>query len=227
MGFFKGKKGKMTDAESNNLGKDGETEYSSDSDSTAEGESRATSPNLDDFDIKAPGQDGRASQEFSNTSNSGSSSEELARCQAELAETKDKYLRAMADFENYKKRVLKERSEMLRYEGINLVADVLEVLDNLELALGHAAADPGKILEGLKMVHKQFVDVLGKWQVKGESAIGKDFDPKLYGAISQIEAPDKKPGTIVGELRKAFFYKDKLVRPGEVVVVAAATEPKN
>lgn len=141
----------------------------------------------------------------------------------ELAETKDRYLRLMAEFENYKKRTLKEQSEIMKYQGERLVVELLEVLDNLELALSHSAADHDKLKEGLEMVHKMFVDRLGRWEIRGESGMGKQFDPHKHSAISKVPGNDAQPGTIVGELKKPYFYKDKLIRVGEVVV---ATEPE-
>jgi molecular chaperone GrpE len=65
-----------------------------------------------------------------------------------------------------------------------------------------------------------FVERLGKWDVRGESGVGLPFDPQRHAAISRVPGADVKPGTIVGELKKAYFYKDKLIRPGEVVVAA-------
>lgn len=138
----------------------------------------------------------------------------------ELAESKDRHLRLMADFENFKKRALKEQSELLKYQGERLVVDLLEVLDNLELALAHSSAEYQNLKTGLEMTHKLFVEKLGRWEIRGETGTGKEFDPQKHQAISRVAAPEAKPGTIVGELKKAYFYKDKLIRPGEVVVAA-------
>jgi molecular chaperone GrpE len=138
----------------------------------------------------------------------------------ELAETKDRYIRLMADFENFKRRALKEQSELLKYQGERLVVDLLEVVDNLELALAHSAAEYDKLKAGLDMVHKMFIEKLAKWEIRGESSVGADFDPHRHAAISKVPGGAQKPGTIVGELKKPYFYKDKLIRVGEVVVAA-------
>jgi molecular chaperone GrpE len=138
----------------------------------------------------------------------------------ELAEMKDRYLRLMADFENFKKRALKEQSELLKYQGERVVVDLLEVLDNLELALAYSSAEYDKLKQGLEMVHKMFVERLGRWEIRGESSVGKEFDPHRHAAISRVPGNSAKPGTIVGELKKPYFYKDKLIRVGEVVVAA-------
>jgi molecular chaperone GrpE len=157
----------------------------------------------------------------------GQSSESAAEARVaslaqEVAEAKDRHLRLMAEFENFKRRSLKEQSELLKYQGERLVVDLLEVIDVLELALGHASADHDKLKSGLEMTHKLFVERLAKWEIRGESGIGTAFDPQRHAAISRVPGSDAKPGTIIGELKKAYFYKDKLIRPAEVVVASSA-----
>lgn len=144
--------------------------------------------------------------------------EEIKALRAENDENKDKYLRSLAEFENFKKRSLKERSELIKYQGEKVLFDVLEVVDNLELALQHADAERDKIISGVEMIYKRLIDTLAKWDVKGESAMGKEFDPAKHSAISKVPSPDAKQGIVINELKKAYFYKDKLLRVGEVVV---------
>jgi molecular chaperone GrpE len=164
-----------------------------------------------EFNQEVSGENGAQAQAATDTT------ELLAK---ELAESRDKYLRLMADFENFKKRALKEQSELLKYQGEALVVDMLEVVDNLELALAHSSAEYDKLKAGLDMVYKMFVERLGKWQIRGESSMGREFDPHKHAAISRVPGNSTKPGTIVGELKKPYFYKDKLIRVGEVVVAA-------
>lgn len=136
----------------------------------------------------------------------------------ELAEAKDRYIRLLADFENFKRRTLKEQSELLKYQGERLVVDLLEVLDNLELALAHSSAEYDQLKSGLEMVHRMFIEKLSRWEIRGEGSMGKEFDPHKHAAISKVPGNSATPGTIVGELKKPYFYKDKLIRVGEVVV---------
>ena len=159
-------------------------------------------------------------QDLETQGGEGNGESEVEAMAKELAESKDRYLRLMADFENFKKRSLKEHSEILKYSGERLVVDLLEVLDNLELALAHSSAEYEKLKQGLEMVHKMFVERLGRWEIRGETSVGKDFDPQRHAAISRVPGGASKPGTIVGELKKPYFYKDKLIRVGEVVVAA-------
>ena len=135
------------------------------------------------------------------------------------AENYEKFLRTLAEFENFKKRTVKERSELLKYQGEPLVIELLGVLDNLELALQHKGADADKLRTGLEMTYKGFLDALKKFEIRPESALGKTFDPTSASAISRVPASEENPaGTVVGELKKAFYYKDRLIRVGEVVV---------
>ena len=143
---------------------------------------------------------------------------ELSEARAETKENYDKYLRALAELENYKKRVVKERSELLKYQGDRIFVDILDVVDDLDRAMDHLDADPQQLKSGIELIHKRFIDVLSKWDVRGETAVGKEFNPTFQSAISKIKSPNVAPGTIVGELKKTYFYKDKLIRHGEVVV---------
>jgi molecular chaperone GrpE len=150
---------------------------------------------------------------------------ELKAAKEEAVENFDKYLRAAAEFENFKKRSMKERADLLKYQGERAFVDLLEIVDDFERALQHAGADAGQLKEGLELILKRFVGVLTKWEVKGESAIGKSFDPNFHNALSRVPAPGQAPGTIIGELKKPYFYKDKLIRHGDVIVAAEAAEP--
>ncbi|MBX7137719.1 MAG: nucleotide exchange factor GrpE [Oligoflexia bacterium] len=155
----------------------------------------------------------------------GAAEEELFKLREELKDSQDKYLRLLAEFDNYKKRAIKERAEILKYQGERIFVDILDIVDNLELALQHKDSDPAKLRAGVELIYKMFMDVLARWEVRGESAIGKLFDPGRQNAISRVELEDKPPGTVVSELKKTYSYKDKLLRLGEVVV-AAAREPE-
>lgn len=156
--------------------------------------------------------------------NSTNHGEELAALQAEVQENHEKYLRALADFDNYKKRAIKERSDLLKYQGENIAADLLEVVDNFERALATAAGEPSSMKSGVEMIYKQLLDLLSKHGVRGESSIGKPFDPQIHQAISQAPAADFPAGTVCSELKKAYFLKDKLIRVGQVVVSASSPD---
>jgi molecular chaperone GrpE len=145
-------------------------------------------------------------------------------CEALRQEAKDnyeKYLRSLADFDNFKRRSLKDRSDLLKYQGESIFTDMLEVVDNFERALGSEDSEPPQFREGIELIHRQLVEVLSKYDVRGETSVGELFDPTKHSALSQIPVSDAEPGTVLSELKKAYFYKDKLIRVAEVTVAAA------
>lgn len=154
-------------------------------------------------------------------------SEEITALRTEVLDLRDKYLRALADFENFRKRSQKERSDLLKYQGEYLVVDLLEVKDSFERALENPGNDLEKFKEGVRLIDKQFADVLGKWDVRGESSIGKEFDPNRHRAIGKARVEGQKPNTVIGELKKPYLYKDKLIRVGEVMVSEGPTESQS
>jgi len=162
--------------------------------------------------------DENPSGESKNVEESDETVAALEEARTLAAENNDKYLRALADLENYKKRALKERSDLIKYQGEKIFTEILEVVDNIELALNYSDSEPHKLQEGLQLIHKLFLDTLGKWEVRSETAIGKPFDPNKQAAISRVPTDEVDPGVVIQELKKTFFYRDKLLRPGEVVV---------
>lgn len=186
-------------------------------DTSIEGEERPLGPDLTDF------ADAAEAIPVSDDGDDGDDSEGGAVA-VELAELKDKYLRLLADFENHKKRTLKERSEMLKYQGERVFIDLLEVVDNFDRAMAFIDSDPEQVKVGVKLIHKALHDLLTKWEVRGETAIGTLFDPYRHNAISKVPSDTVPAGQVVDEVKKCFVYKDKILRTGEVVVAVAPSE---
>jgi molecular chaperone GrpE len=133
----------------------------------------------------------------------------------------NKYLMVVADLDNYKKRVAKEKADIATYGNEELIKELLHVLDNLERALGHSesAEETGPIVEGIKLVHKQFLGSLEKFGVRPINvARGERFDPKLHQAIERVESDEIAPGLIISEMLKGYMLRDRLLRPSLVVV---------
>jgi molecular chaperone GrpE len=151
--------------------------------------------------------------------------DEVQELRKKLDDTRQSYLRALADLENFKKRATRERSELIKYQGERVFTDILDTVDNLELAVEHAEADPEKFKEGIQLIIKMFHDTLARWDVRPQSGLGQQFDPNTHAAISRMPSEDEAPGTIINELKKAYFYKDRLLRAGEVVVAVAPEVP--
>jgi molecular chaperone GrpE len=138
----------------------------------------------------------------------------------EVAQANDRHLRLLAEFDNYKKNAAKQRAELLKYQGQAIISDLLNVLDTFEYALATPeGGDTSSFRDGVIMIRKNFLDTLEKWGIRAESSVGKPFDPAIHSALSMIESSDYEAGTVASEFKRAFYYKDRLMRPAEVVVV--------
>lgn len=130
-----------------------------------------------------------------------------------------KYLRLMADFQNYKKRVEKEKKDLYSYANEKLVTEILAVLDNFERALFHEDSGDG-FKEGMEMIFKQLVDVLEKSGLAEIAALGEDFDPNFHNAVMTEETEEYESGKVSGVLQKGYTLNGKVIRPSMVKVVS-------
>jgi molecular chaperone GrpE len=146
--------------------------------------------------------------------------------EVEAKENYDRYLRQVAELENFKKRINREREEAIRFANEALVKDLLPVVDNLERAVAHSKdGGTGKpLVEGVEMVLRGLFDVLAKHGVVQVSAVGQPFDPKKHEAMAQIEVETHEPNTIVEEFHKGYVLRDRLLRPA---LVSVAKPPKS
>jgi len=150
---------------------------------------------------------------------------QLEEAQARAAEHWDKLLRATADFENFKKRVAKERSDAARYAAQPMLQSLLTVLDNFEAAL--AAADQSgddsltSLKTGIHMIFQQFKSTLTEFGLEEINARDQVFDPNLHEAVSQQPSPDVPDGHVLQQLRKGYKLHDRLLRPATVIVATA------
>jgi len=144
--------------------------------------------------------------------------EEYNKLLEEHNRLKNQYLRLYADFDNYRKRTQKEKEELLKYEGFELLKKLLVVLDNLERALKEKDSDPRKVIEGVELTYRQFLEILNQQEVKAIEAGGQPFNPELHEALMVEIREDLDDNTVVEELVKGYFYKDKILRPALVKV---------
>ncbi|NOY87657.1 MAG: nucleotide exchange factor GrpE [Deltaproteobacteria bacterium] len=145
------------------------------------------------------------------------------------AEYKDLYLRTAADFDNYRKRMTREREDLVCYANERLVHDLLPILDNLERALEseEATLPSGSILEGVRMITGQLRGVLEKCGLERLSPVGEPFDPNIHEAVGVLPSKDHEEGTVVNELQRGYRFKGKVVRPSMVHVSGGKpTAPK-
>lgn len=132
-------------------------------------------------------------------------------------ELNKRYLRLLADFDNYKRRTAGEKEDIAKYGNMNLVKELLPVLDSFELALKNPPVDSAENLaayqEGFAKVQKQFVDCLGKAGLERIEAIGKEYDPNYHEAIMVVDDESQPANTVFDELRAGYIFKDKVIRP--------------
>jgi molecular chaperone GrpE len=142
-----------------------------------------------------------------------------------LKDTHERLLRSAAEFDNFKKRAIKEKEDAQKFGSERLLKDFLPVMDNLERALDHAEQhDLEQVIEGVRLVQKLFESTLAKHGVTGFSAVGKQFDPALHEALMQQES-DQPPNTVISEMARGYKLHDRLVRPAAVVVARPPASP--
>lgn len=142
--------------------------------------------------------------------------EEKTQINTELEETKNKLLRALADFDNFKKRAATDREQFAQFANQALLTDLLPVLDGFGRAI-EAAKGSEEIVKGLALIKKQFEDTLTKHGVKEVEALGKTYDPHVHEAILQKEH-DGPAGIVIEEMQKGYTLNGRLIRPAMVIV---------
>lgn len=147
------------------------------------------------------------------------SAEEKLR--ADLAEANDKFLRLYAEFDNYKRRTVKERAELLQTAGKDVLQSLLPVLDDFDRALKsmETATDVNSVKEGVVLVQSKLKGILSQKGVKEMESIGNVFDADLHEAITNIPAPNEEmKGKVIDEVEKGYYLNDKVIRFAKVVV---------
>lgn len=149
-------------------------------------------------------------------------SAEEAEASARNAEAEDlnnKYLRLYADFENYRKRVNKDKEDLIRYGNESLLYELLPAIDNLELAMKHATGDVNSgLVQGVEVTLKELQRTLEKFGLTRIEAEGRQFDPAVHHAMSRVERADIPEQMVAQEFRAGYRYRDKVLRPSLVAV---------
>ena len=145
--------------------------------------------------------------------------DEKDRLTAELQEMNNKYLRLYAEFENYKKRVNKDKEELVKYGNESLLYELLHVIDNLEMALMHTSNNVSSgLVQGVEITLKELQKILEKFGLIAIEANNKPFDPLVHHAMTQNERDDIDEKIVVEEFRKGYMLRDKVLRPSLVAV---------
>ena len=153
----------------------------------------------------------------------GAEDESLEEVQAALKLAQDRLVRLQADFENFRRRALKERTEGRQYGHQNLVKDLLSTVDNLERAMEHARGASaseglGSLLQGVEMVQRELSAVMSKHGVREVETEGKLFDPAIHEAMAQFQDDSVPANTVVEVLEKGYQLRSRLIRPARVIV---------
>lgn len=155
--------------------------------------------------------------EASSSSSSAGSQAEVERLREEIADLRDRSMRTLADFDNFRKRSERERQDLRKYALVEPIREFLTVMDNLDLALS-AGGSAEDLKRGVEMIHRQMQDLLRRFGVQEVKAVGEAFDPQVHEAVSREESADVKTPTVAAELRRGYTLHDRLLRPAMVKV---------
>jgi molecular chaperone GrpE len=148
---------------------------------------------------------------------------EIKRLTDELASKSDAYLRLTAEYQNYRRRVEKEKQELIKFGNEKLVVDLLKVLDNFDRALStvdYDCVENKNLVSGIEMIRKSLSDLLKDYGVTAIDAVGQNFDPELHHAVMTEAAEGVAPDTVLDEFQKGYTLHKKVIRPSMVKVSA-------
>jgi molecular chaperone GrpE len=146
--------------------------------------------------------------------------QELQNLKKERDDLYDRLLRKQAEFENYKKRIDREKSEFMQFASSDLIKELLNALDSFDLALHNAGSAAGaeSTQRGFELIYKQLLDTMARFGVKSIEAKGKKFDPNFHQAVSTEPSGDVEENTVIKEMRKGYTLNGRLLRPAMVSV---------
>jgi molecular chaperone GrpE len=149
-------------------------------------------------------------------------SSEMDELRRERDALQDRLLRTAAEFDNYRKRIERERRDLFESASADAVADMLPIIDNLERALLAASGADDAFRKGVELIHKQMLDLLTRRGAKAIEALGTDFDPNIHQAVEQVLSDEHRDGEVVAELQRGYKLGDRLLRPSMVKVAKAS-----
>ena len=177
---------------------------------------------ITDSDEDLEGQKGKADPktEEKSTAAEGDPMRKIEEAEKKAAENYDKYLRAVAELDNYRKRAVRDKADAIKYGNENLLRDILPLVDSVDRALEHAGIsdDFEAFKKGLKMLHEQLLCCLKKYGVEMIDTAGKDFDPNVHEAMLQVISDEHETGKVVNEFERGYLLNGRLLRPAKVCV---------
>jgi molecular chaperone GrpE len=147
---------------------------------------------------------------------------ERDRLAAEKAETYDRLLRRQADFDNFRKRIERDRSDFLQYAGMEFVREILPILDDFERALKVESTD-SKYARGVELIYNRLYETLKKIGLEPMDTVGKAFDPNLHQAVERVQTDEVPDQTVLEEYQKGYNFKGRLLRPAMVKVAVKSS----
>lgn len=153
---------------------------------------------------------------------------EYEELKGQVEELKDSYLRVAADFDNFRKRMERERENIICYANERLISDLLPILDNLDRALESAGEEmqTQRVLDGVRMIAGQLHGVLEQCGLEPLPSVGQPFDPAHHEAVGVLPSEEHKEGTVIEELQRGYSLRGRVVRPSKVHVAGQADEEK-
>jgi molecular chaperone GrpE len=148
-------------------------------------------------------------------------SAETEPLQRERDDYKDRWLRKTAEFDNYRKRIERERREQADQAVVDILQELLLVVDDFDRALTVSGDEGGAYRKGVELIHAKLHDMLRKQGVRSMDVIGADFDPNVHMAVMHEDSPGHRDGEVIGELQKGYLLHDRLLRPAMVKVAKA------
>jgi molecular chaperone GrpE len=146
---------------------------------------------------------------------------DASQLQRERDDYKDRWLRKSAEFDNYRKRIERERREQADQAVVDQLQELLTVVDDFDRALTVQGDEGGAYRKGVELIHAKLHDMLRKQGVRAMDVLGADFDPNIHMAVMHEESPEHREGEVIGELQKGYMLHDKLLRPAMVKVAKA------
>ena len=147
--------------------------------------------------------------------------DEIVELRKERDQLQDRLLRHVAEFDNYRKRVDRERRESSEFVAAEVLQDLLPLIDDFERALQVEVPGAASYRQGLEIIHRGLMELLRKRGVTPIETVGADFDPHVHQAVSYEDAPDKRDGEVITEFRRGYRLGDRLLRPAMVKVAKA------
>jgi len=180
----------------------------------------ANAPETPDASNQAAEAGNEQAQAAETSAQEGAVKQELEQLKKQAEENHQRYLRAQADFDNFRRRTIKEKEDFAKYASLKLIEQLLPVVDNFERALAASKdnKDHEALAKGVDMIFRQLDQVLAGEGLQAMSTVGTPFNPEFHQAIMQVESEEYEEGIVVEEVQKGYMLKDKVLRPAMVKV---------